>query len=637
MKKQLLIICLFALCGFANVLRGQDDVRARYAHITDSLVLYDSLFFYYRYSNISEAMQYVRRGYQLAEVKKDTKYIARFAAMIGVAYKNTGNYDSALVYYDKAIYIDSMRGDQLAMSGHIGNKGFVYKIKGESVAALKAYFRALELLDDKNPKVKITILNNIGNVYADQLDHNQALVYYNQAKVLAEQNNIQNAISYAYNNIGNVFFVQKKYAEALANFDTSLVLKRAINDTRGIASSMGNIGRVHLAQEQLDSAEYYFGQADSLYQMVKDLSGQAEVYVYLGDVAAAKKNDEKAVFFYEKCLITSQAIGTKPIKLHLYKQLSSYYAQKKQYEKAFIYASEYNNLRDSLQTIEHIKQINNIRHQAEQKDNMRAIEVLQQRNQIQELQSIQQVNVQYLLFGGLSLATALLVLAAFFYRSKQKHNVVLAQKNTEISAALSHRELLLREIHHRVKNNLQIVASLLNLQRGNTQSPEDILKQSQERVYTMSVLHELLYQSEQLDAIELSDYLQLLFSQLRQAYQNAEHIKIHIDIEPIQFNIDRLTPCGLVFNEIITNIFKYAFPETANIAEPQINIIGSRIDEQQYKLSICDNGIGLPLDFDLKRSRSLGLRLVQGLSKQMNAALTIQPSNPTCFELLIQL
>jgi two-component sensor histidine kinase len=153
----------------------------------------------------------------------------------------------------------------------------------------------------------------------------------------------------------------------------------------------------------------------------------------------------------------------------------------------------------------------------------------------------------------------------------------------------------------------------------------------------MSVLHELLYQSEQLDAIELSEYLQLLFNQLRQAYQNAEHIKTNIDIEPIQFNIDRLTPCGLVFNEIITNIFKYAFPESANITAPQINIVGSRIDEQHYKLSICDNGIGLPLDFDLKRSRSLGLRLVQGLSKQMNAALTIQPRNPTCFELVIRL
>jgi two-component system, sensor histidine kinase PdtaS len=637
MKKQLLIIGLFCICCVHNVLRGQDDIRARYTHITDSLVLYDTLFFYYRYANVSESMQYGQRGLELAEGKGDTNYIARFSTLIGVAYKNISKYDSAIFYYDKAILIDSIKSNKIALSGHIANKGFVYKMKGEYVAALTAYFRALELMGNENPKMKITVLNNIGNVYADQLDHKQALIYYQQAKILAEENNIQNAIAYAYNNIGNVFFAQAQYDKALANFDTSLVIKRAINDSRGIASSLGNIGRIYLAQEQLDSAQYYFEASQSLYNKIKEQSGEAEAYLYLGDVAAAKKNDAQAVMFYEKCLITSQAIGTKPIKLHVYKQLSTYYANQKQYEKAFIYASDYNNLRDSLQTIEHIKQINNIQHQAQQKDNMRAIEALQQRNQIQELQNIQQRNLQYLLFGGLSLATALLVLAAFFYRSKQKHNVVLAQKNVEISAALSHRELLLREIHHRVKNNLQIVASLLNLQRGNQHSPEEILQQSQERVHTMSILHELLYQSDQLDAIELGDYIQSLFNQLRQAYQKAQQINITINIQPIQFNIDRLTPCGLILNEIITNAFKYAFPPAANIADPSIHIIGSRIDEQQYKLSISDNGIGLPEGFDIKRSRSLGLRLVQGLCKQMNAQLVIHPQQPTSFDIIIQL
>lgn len=603
---------------------------AQFGQIKDSLVLCDSLFFYYRQRDVSRSMDYCRRGLTLAEQQKNDAYTARFASFLGISHKNTGHYDSALYYYARAFLIDSAQANTRAMSGHLGNQGFVYKLQGEYVKALSAYTRALELIADTDPKIKITILNNIGNLYADQNDYVLALKYYEQAREAAKEDG-GHPLAYALNNIGNVYFSQKQYDLALLNFHASLQLKRAVGDKRGEANSLGNISRVYFERAALDSARLYLTQAEQLYLALKDQASLAEVYFHYGDLFIAEGDEQQGIAYYEKCLQTSQAIGAKPIKLPLFKRLSSYYADKKDYQKAYIYAKEYDNLRDSLQTIEHIKQLNNIRHQGETRDQQRAIDALQQANQIQKLNAKGQKQVQYMLWGGLSLSFLLFLIAASFYRAKRKHNLVLEDKNKQISEALNYSEMLLREIHHRVKNNLQIISSLLNLQRHSPK--EDILQQSQERLHTMSLLHELLYQSKNIGAIDLDSYVRPLLEHLQQAYQRADQITTTVEIAPISFDIEQLTPCGLILNELITNAYKYAFPQSQE--GQKIEIRGYFVDAQHYSLSVSDNGQGLPPDFDISRARSLGLRLVQGLCKQMRAQLAIQNQAPTTFSIII--
>jgi two-component sensor histidine kinase len=603
----------------------------QFGKIQDSLVLCDSLFFYYRQRDISRSMDYCRRGLAQAEQQKNDAYTARFASFLGIGYKNIGDYDSALYYYARAYLIDSARADTHAMSVHLGNKGFAYKLKGEYIKALAAYMQALDLLADTDLKIKITILNNIGNLYADQNDYVLALDFYQQAKQLAEAEKNENAVAYALNNIGNVYFSQKKYDLALLNFYASLQLKRALGDKRGQANSLGNISRVYFERAALDSARLYLMQAEQLYLTLKDKASLAEVYFHYGDLYIAEGDEKQGIAYYEKCLQTSLTIGAKPIKLPLFKRLSSYYADKKDYQKAYIYAKEYDNLRDSLQTIEHTKQLNNLRHEGETRDQQRAIDALQQANQIQTLNARGQKQVQYMLWGSLLLSSLLFFIATNFYRAKRKHNLLLEDKNKQISKALNYSQMLLREIHHRVKNNLQIISSLLNLQRHSTK--EDILQQSQERLHTMSLLHELLYQSKNIGAIDLDSYVRPLLQQLRQAYQRAEQITTIVEISPISLDIEQLTPCGLILNELITNAYKYAF---ATPTEGQkIEIRGHFVDDNHYNLSVSDNGQGLPPDFDISRARSLGLRLVQGLAKQMRAKLVIHNHAPTTFSIII--
>ena len=246
------------------------------------------------------------------------------------------------------------------------------------------------------------------------------------------------------------------------------------------------------------------------------------------------------------------------------------------------------------------------------------------------------LHIAHVLWGGLFLSSLLLFIATNFYRAKRKHNLVLEEKNKQIGEALNYSEMLLREIHHRVKNNLQIIASLLNLQRNSAK--EDILQQSQERLHTMSLLHELLYQSKNIGAIDLDSYVRPLLEHLRQAYQGGAQITTVVEIAPISLDIEQLTPCGLILNELITNAYKYAFATPAEgqkIENQKIEIRGYFVDAQHYSLSVSDNGQGLSPDFDISRARSLGLRLVQGLAKQMHAQLVVQNCAPTTFSIII--
>ncbi len=628
MKKALLLLIGVLYCGLVQGQTNKDT--AALPHITDSLAHYDTLFSHYRYTDLPAALEYSFAGLHLAQARRDSNQIGRFLGLIAISYKNLARYDSAIAHYQQAIELDSLRGNRLEMCGNIANKGFAHKLRGEYIEALDCYLRALSLLTEADtPHIRITILNNIGNLYADQNAYEQAESYYLRSLELAKASKTLNSIGYAYNNLGNVFFAQKQYDEALRHFNNSIKAKKETGDRRGEASSYGNIGRVFLERGGLDSALHYLHTAEAILIEVKDHANLGEVYLYLGDIALLQGKESEGVALYERSLQAAQTQGRRPLSDRLYLRLSEHYGKKKQYEKAFYFGQQYHRLHDSLTSVEHVKQINNLQFNAREKENRLTIDNLQQTNQIQELRAEQQANAMRLLIGGLIFAAILLIAAFFFYRSKQHHNEQLQDKNAQIASALQQKELLLREIHHRVKNNLQIIASLLNLQRNSQKSPETLLQQSQERIYTMSVLHEKLYQSEDVGSIDLQDYILHLVGQLRQAYQTSGDLKLRIDIEPVQLNIDTLTPCGLILNEIITNVFKYAFPQPT--PNDEAAIIGRNIEGKSYELRISDNGIGLPAGFNISRARSLGLRLIQGLSRQMQAELTIQERQPTEF------
>lgn len=206
----------------------------------------------------------------------------------------------------------------------------------------------------------------------------------------------------------------------------------------------------------------------------------------------------------------------------------------------------------------------------------------------------------------------------------------------KIKASLLEKEVLLREIHHRVKNNLYVISNLLDLQADTLEQEEqrNLFAESQNRIQTMALIHEQLYQSDDLSQVNFANYIQNLIEKLSLSYRTKHcEVKMILDVEPITLNLETAIPCGLLINELVTNSFKYAFP---NSQCGTIKIELKLYEEQQIYLKISDNGIGIPEDVDWQDSPSLGLRLVSILADQLEASLEVDCSNGTSFTLTFQ-
>ena len=201
----------------------------------------------------------------------------------------------------------------------------------------------------------------------------------------------------------------------------------------------------------------------------------------------------------------------------------------------------------------------------------------------------------------------------------------------DIKMSLEEKEILLKEIHHRVKNNLQIISSLLDLQANyvDDAGAVNVLQESQNRVKSMAMIHEMLYQSNDLASINFSDYIKNLVHDLYCSYNSKSNIELAVDVEQVFLNIETAIPCGLIISELISNSLKYAF--TDDNMEGEV-FIGLSSFKEEFELIVSDNGIGFPEHIDFKDvSASLGLRLVNMLVNQLDGSIKLDRSHGTKF------
>ncbi|MDO8869943.1 MAG: histidine kinase dimerization/phosphoacceptor domain -containing protein [Methanobacteriaceae archaeon] len=216
------------------------------------------------------------------------------------------------------------------------------------------------------------------------------------------------------------------------------------------------------------------------------------------------------------------------------------------------------------------------------------------------------------------------------YNSAEDEILKRVKAEEKIKESLEEKEVLLKEIHHRVKNNMQIISSILSLQSRQITDPEtiNIFKESQSRVKSMSMIHERLYKSENLSSINFGEYINSLSLDLLGTYaSNPDLIELNINAEKIEINIDTVIPCGLILTELVSNAFKYAFPEERK-GKITIDFYKER---DLFTLKVSDNGVGLPKSLDYKNTKSLGLLLVNSLINQIDGDLTLETSEGTTF------
>lgn len=206
----------------------------------------------------------------------------------------------------------------------------------------------------------------------------------------------------------------------------------------------------------------------------------------------------------------------------------------------------------------------------------------------------------------------------------------------QLEESIKEKEVLLKEVHHRVKNNMQVISSILNLQSSyiDDEGALDMLRESQDRIKSMSFVHESLYQSKTLSEVNFAEYIKNIARNLYHSYGRPEGgIEMNFDLEEIYMNLDTSIPCGLIINEVVSNSLKYAFEgkDTGSIT-----ISFSKLSDDKLKLIVEDNGIGLPKDFDIENADSLGLQLVTTLITQIGGELEINTEKGTTFNIVFK-
>ena len=270
-----------------------------------------------------------------------------------------------------------------------------------------------------------------------------------------------------------------------------------------------------------------------------------------------------------------------------------------------------------------------IRYETEKKD--KDLQLLTNKNQLQMVSINKERQIRNII-----IAASLIFLSLFYlgYRLKQRSNIKLQKQQGEINTQnnqlqillgeqkklVEEKEWLVKEIHHRVKNNLQIIISLLNAQSEFLESPTALnaIQESRERMQAIALIHQKLYQPDHGTLINMASYIQDMTHNLQSSFTQANRIHFSLHAEPIELDVSQAVPLGLILNEAITNSIKYAFPKPAT---GTINIHLQRKDDCYIALSISDNGIGFPAGFEVNEQESLGIQLIKLFSEQLEGEL----------------
>ena len=353
--------------------------------------------------------------------------------------------------------------------------------------------------------------------------------------------------------------------------------------------------------------------------------GQASEAKFYADKVSALSHDYKLKFSYHL------------LDLSLFKidSLSGKYLP------AIGYYQKFKKSNDSITNYSKRKEIEELRFKYETAQKEQNIKSLQSQTKLQQGKLNESMLLIKLSYAFILLFLVIIALLYYLYQVKRKNNEKLeikekeiSQKNVHLQHLLDEKEWLMKEIHHRVKNNLQTVISLLNSQSAyvDSEMARSTIKSSQHRIHAMSLIHQKLYMTENISTINMPVYIKELAEYLKDSFHLKQRIRFKMKIEQLELDVVQAVPLGLIINEAVTNAIKYAFP---NDQDGLISITMISTKKNQYLLSIHDNGIGIPVDFK-EKTNSFGMSLMKGLTDDLEGTFSIENSSGTLLKLTFE-
>jgi two-component sensor histidine kinase len=486
----------------------------------------------------------------------------------------------------------------------------IYRKLGNYSKAIENSFSALKLFDQlKLSKYTAAMQLQIGSHYINDNNFDRGIFYISQAMETFRERKDTFNIALTLVNLGETYRLKGELDSATSCFRECLRLNKSLKNEQIEGYGIGNLGMVYVEQDRLQGAIEVLNtsieilsEMDDVYSVSVYQSQLANVFIRLGH-----KNKGEQLLKTSLEMARNQKLKEQIRDIN--KDLAEFYEDERRFEQSLQHRKQFEIYHDSLVNIDNVRNIEQVESQYWLDLKEADIRFLEESNRFKK-------NVVRMLSAGFVI---LLILLFFLYRlqlSRKRAYQKVSDQKTIIEKREQEKALLLKELNHRVKNNLQMVSSMFSLQAGQLRgSPAaDALTVARGRIDALMLIHQKLYRENVDTQVALSDYIGDLINSL--VYSFDKKVNLYFDLMPVYLQIDSAIPLGIVINELITNSLKYA--PAGRDAELSISV---KQNGQTVSVMIADNGPGLPDDPDIQQATSMGLKLVSSLVRQLHGEI----------------
>ncbi len=601
-------------------------------------VYFEIALVYYRRGMFQNALHEIENSIILSKVMQEWDIQADALRLKGRIERRMLQYDKSFMSLKSALVLYERTGNVERQFSVYNAMGIIHKDIGNYVDALTNYHKAYEIADENDLLLEQALACvNIGVILKKEDKYEEAIQYYERAEKIYLKENYVGGLADIYNNIGNIYRLKKNYHFALSFYHLAIANRKEANEEKRLAYTYNNISLVYTELKQFDKAIESLLKAEEIKLKYGDLESLSSTYLNLSDIYLELNDRRKYEYYRDKARENAIKYHQDDIRRDVILNNSKFEAKNKNYKKAYIYLSNVYEELDTLD-VESQKVLTSVlQAQFEDAQDEKQIHDLsdaiilldQQKNELENTNKKLNQLIWFLIVSLLFLV----VLSILFY----KKHIKLKEKTTELektTVSIEEKELLLKEIHHRVKNNLQIIKSLIRLQNSEDRECMDrgILTDFELRVSSMALVHESLYKKGNLATINVQDYFENLIENLINVYQLKYDVEVENNIEVLELDIDTLVPLGLLSTEIISNSMKYG---VASLKNGKITVFLKPLENERYELIIRDNGKGFEIKDELENN-TLGIELIYTLVEQLDGELFFSNENGASYRIIFK-
>lgn len=597
---------------------------ARQQHLPVQQVKSLNLLAYFAYGSkqLSQGQIYAGQAFQAAQKAGIDSLAGDALVTLGIIQSGNLQFDAAIITYQKALHYYSKDHMTLRLGAVYLNLGMCERKLGRFGQANSYYFKAAEIFHQAKDNASLAeVYNSVANCFSSLGNYQKSISYHRNSLSIRKKLQDTSAVAQSCNNLGYVFKLNHQPDSALIYLTRALRLRENKGDSSRLTLTLQNIGSAWKMKGNLPLAEKFIVRSlkiAAIYHMEEDV---ARGNIDLSELMLARNMPDSAISRINQAQRSVTGLHFPELQLNIYEVKQRAYAAKSNWKQAFHYGESKERLKDSLFTVSKDKTINELEVRYQTRQHQKDITALTLQNKLEHrVVNQQRLLILFLVISGVLL---LFLLGAVYSNYKAKN-----LNNKRI-------QTLMQELHHRVKNNLQILSGLfmMQIESLDDEAAKNALRENESRLTSMNLIHHKLYRDQGTTTIEMPAYLHSLCQHIQSSFgEQHTQVLLQMDIDPVILHADKAVAVGLIVNELLTNSFKYAFPDHTGYIKLNLKKTGNHL----LLLTLEDSGPGRD-GADQTSGESFGLKIVRIMARQLDAELETDPQKTTHYRMSIKI